>query len=59
MGYVNTLGEFKTYDAALDAFQRERRDGFWYDLRIDEYVDGVWQHRPTPRPKRRILKPIR
>ena len=27
------------------------------DVRIDEYVDGVWQHRPTPSPERSLLKP--
>ena len=56
-GEVELLGEFKTYDAALTSFQSYRRDGYWYDLRIDEYVDGVWQHRGEPPKPRRILKP--
>jgi hypothetical protein len=51
------LGEYETHEAALKAFARWRRDGFWHDFRIDEYVDGVWQSRHTPPPERRILKP--
>jgi hypothetical protein len=54
---VDSLGEFETYEVALDALARCRRSEHWHDFRIDEYVDGVWQHRPTPPPKRRILKP--
>ena len=59
--YVDNLGEFETYEAALDQlaiYRQDSRRGLWHDLRIDEYVDGVWQHRPTPPPQRRILKPI-
>ena len=56
-GEVETLAEYESHDDALASFQRYRREGYFYDLRIDEYVDGVWQHRPTPPPERRILKP--
>ena len=44
------LGEFETYEAALDSLAVHRRSKDWHDFRIDEYVDGVWQHRPTPPP---------
>jgi hypothetical protein len=55
--HVDILGEFETYEAALDQLAVHRRSRLWLDFRIDEYVDGVWQHRPTPPPQRRIIKP--
>jgi hypothetical protein len=55
--HVDILGEFETYEAALARLAVHRRSKLWRDFRIDEYVDGVWQHRPTPPPERRIIKP--
>jgi hypothetical protein len=55
--HVEILGEFVTYKAALDQLAIHRRSRLWLDFRIDEYVDGVWQSRPTPPPERRIIKP--
>jgi hypothetical protein len=55
--HVDILGEFETYEAALDQLAVHRRSRLWRDFRIDEYVDGIWQSTPTPPPERRILKP--
>jgi hypothetical protein len=56
--HVDILGEFETYEAALDQLAVHRRSRLWLNFRIDEYVDGVWQDRPTPPPsQRRIIKP--
>ena len=56
-GDVETLGEFDTHEAALGWLAKYPREKYWSDFRIDEYVEGVWQHRPTRPPERRILKP--
>jgi hypothetical protein len=48
--HVDILGEFETYEAALDRLSIHCKSRLWRDFRIDEYVDGVWQHRPTPPP---------
>jgi hypothetical protein len=48
--HVDILGEFDTYEAALDQLAVLSRSRLWLDFRIDEYVNGSWHHRPTPPP---------
>jgi hypothetical protein len=46
--HADILGEFETYEAALDQLAVHRRSRLWRDFRIDEYVDGILQSTPTP-----------
>jgi hypothetical protein len=43
--HVDILGEFDTYEAALDQLAVHRRSRLWREFRIDEYDRGSFRER--------------